>query len=79
MLLVKVELHSAITGKVTEIGRMKIFNDGTGDKETGNYGVQLMRRGTIDTVQREASVIGHKRLSSPVWSLVKKALKELKI
>ena len=28
MLVVRIELHSAVTGKVTEIGRMTITNDG---------------------------------------------------
>jgi hypothetical protein len=31
MLVVRVELHSAVTGKVTELGRMIVANDGTGD------------------------------------------------
>lgn len=37
MLLVRVELHSAITGEVTEIARMVIANEGGGTKERANY------------------------------------------
>jgi hypothetical protein len=74
MLVVKIELHSAITGKVTEIGRMHIVNDGTGDVERGNYNVELMRRGTERKVQRFGRVTNHARLSYSVWRLVSKAL-----
>lgn len=44
MIVVKVELHSAITGKVSEIGRMEICNTGEGTSEVGEYSVCLMRR-----------------------------------
>lgn len=74
MILVKVELHSAITGKVTEIGRTEIFNDETGTNLSGSYGVRVMRRGTKDKVQRAAHVDKHGRLSQSVWVLVRKAL-----
>lgn len=39
MLVVKVELHSAITGETTEIARMIIHNEG-GTKSSGDYGVR---------------------------------------
>lgn len=74
MILIKVELHSAITGKVTEIGRMQIYNDGTGTSKSRNYGVRLMRRGTKDVVQRTGEVKGHASLSLSIWKLVAKAL-----
>lgn len=45
MIVVKVELHSAITGKVTEIGRMLLGNDGTApDIARGNYDARVLRR-----------------------------------
>lgn len=78
MIVVKVELHSAITGEVTEIGRMNIINDGTGDADVGNYNVLLMRRGTTRRVQRGGRVEGHSRKSLPIWALVSKALKAVK-
>jgi len=81
MLVVRIELHSAITGKVTEIGRMIVSNDGkTLDPKVGNYDVRLARRGVEDNArilakpQRHGRVEGHARLSLPVWSLVAKAL-----
>ncbi len=75
MILIRVELHSAVTGKVTEIGRMKLTNDGSGDLKTGNYDVYLMRRGTTDKVQRTGRVEKHARKALSIWTLVSKALK----
>lgn len=74
MLVVKVELHSAITGQVSEIGRMVIYNDGTGTKDRGNYVTNLLRKGTTDKVQRRGFVTNYPRLSYSVWELVKRAL-----
>jgi hypothetical protein len=80
MIVVKVELHSAITGKVSEIGRMHISNTTTFENGSrANYFVRLFRRGSFKTspvvVQREGEVNGHARKSAPVWKLVQKALK----
>lgn len=78
MIVIKVELHSAVTGKVSEIGRMTICNDGTShDPEIGNYDIALMRKNTKDVCQRGGVVQGHRRLSLPIWSLVSKALKSV--
>jgi len=79
MIVIKIELHSANTGAITEIGRMVVTNDGTcADPKLGNYEVRLMRRGTLK-VQRIAQVKNYPRLSLPVWSLVQRALKVLQI
>ncbi len=83
MLVVKVELHSALTGLVTEIGRAYIANDGTGSDESGNYKVAVCRKGSTrkpwgeDAVAptREGRVDGYPRLSYPVWRLVCRALR----
>lgn len=74
MILVKIELHSARTGKVTEIGRMEITNTGLGTQKRGEYDVALMRRGTTDKVQRRGMVRDYPRLSYTVWELVRRAL-----
>jgi len=74
MIVVKVELHSARTGEVSEIGRMLVINDGSGSLEKGNYLIRLLRRGSTSKVQREARVTGHARQSYSVWVLVAKAL-----
>lgn len=73
MLVIKIELHSAITGTVTEIGRMHIINNGRGSHTRGEYDVEIMRRGTRK-VQRRAMVRDYPRLSYTVWELVRRAL-----
>jgi hypothetical protein len=76
VLLVRVELHSARTGRVTEIGRMRIYNDGTSRVEArGNYRVDVMRKGPPwHWVQRCGSVCDFPRKSYSVWRLVLRAL-----
>lgn len=72
----KLELHSAITGQVSEIGRTLIYNDGTGTDSTGHYGVAVCRRGSKDWHKplRTGSVRDYPRLSYNVWRLVIRSL-----
>lgn len=80
MIVIKIELVSAIhPSRSREIGRMEIGNDGAGTEERGDYVVRLMRRGTIDRVQKTAAVKNFPRISTPVWSLVARALANLGI
>lgn len=86
MIVVKIELHSAITGQVSELGRMIIANDGTDRSHTtGNYNVRLGRKGVVDNSeiynkpQRKGKVLNHRRLALSIWVLVAKALKSVKI
>lgn len=82
MIVVKVELHSAVTGRVTEIGRTYIHNVG-GTPKRGNYSARVCRRGQFDARKtlhdgvftREGSVQDYPRLSYNVWRLVLRALK----
>lgn len=85
MLVVRVELHSAITGKVTEIARMLIWNRGNrrGGNELGDYVccTYIGRdREALDRrkVNREGEVNDHPRLREHVWHLVAKALVNMK-
>lgn len=78
MIVVRVELHSAITGKATELARMHIANLG-GDAQRGNYDVRTLRgrdHAALDRtiVQRRGKVLGHARLALHVWHLVARAL-----
>ncbi len=76
MIKVKVELHSAITGQVTSLGELVIFNDGTGTEYLGNYVTrQLSRAGNI--VGRSGTVSEHPRLRESIWRLVRKSLESL--
>ena len=87
MLVVKIELHSAISGNVAEIGRMLIGNDGRGTAKRGCYNVRVLRRertpvqGGADfrqwdtrPVARTGRVEGFPRLSYSVWRLVARAI-----
>jgi hypothetical protein len=81
MIVVRVELHSAVTGAVTEIARMDICNEG-GSARRGDYGAYAMRgrdRKTLEcrNVQREAKVFGYPRLDIHVWHLVAACLRKL--
>ena len=78
MIVVKVELHSAITCEITELGRMVIDNVG-GTRTRGNYRARVARKGQelwegMQKPQREGRIENHPRLSQSVWCLVAKAL-----
>lgn len=82
MIVVKVELWSAITGERSEIARMTIDNTG-GDMTHGDYRVRTFRGRSEkalhnamvkNTTQREGKVLQHPRLREHVWNLVAKAL-----
>lgn len=82
MLIVRVELHSAITGEVTEIARTIISNNGTGTRTYGNYYAcsykgrdkEALNRHVVD---RAGFVYGHAREQEHVLSLACKALKAM--
>ena len=78
MIVVRVELHSAITGEKTELARMIVDNVG-GNKTSGNYRCRTLRgrsSAVLDRreVQREGKVIGFPRLSQHIWNLVASSL-----
>lgn len=82
MIVVRVELHSAVTGKVTELARMLICNvSGAGGLR--DYFVETLRGRSKDSLdkrirQRYGNVKGHASESLHVWHLVAKALREMK-
>lgn len=78
MIIIRVELHSAVTGKVTELARMMIANVG-GTRTRGDYRVEVYRgRDAASlsrrTVHRRGSVQNYPRLAIHVWHLVARAL-----
>ncbi|WP_033965647.1 MULTISPECIES: hypothetical protein [unclassified Sphingomonas] len=82
MIVIRVELWSAITGEKSEIARMTIDNIG-GTVQRGDYRARTMRGRSLEalhkamlsnTIQREGKVFGHERLRLHVWNLVAKAL-----
>jgi hypothetical protein len=78
MIIVRVELHSAITRKVTEIARMKICNTG-GTVERGEYHVATLRGRRTEQLDRgittrEGDVKDYPRQAIHIWHLVARAL-----
>lgn len=86
MIVVKVELHSAIDGTVEEIGRMYVCNTG-GTSDRGNYTAAVCRRNTSQLPQplapnlnapqptRHGKVSNYPRNSYNMWRLISRALK----
>lgn len=74
MIVVKVELHSAITGKVTQLGEAIICNDGTGTRSRGNYYMHLFgKNGT--SMKERITLQQWPRQAKHVWALVARMLK----
>lgn len=87
MIVVKVELYSAVSGEQSEIARMVIDNIG-GTVHSGDYRVRTMRGRTREALEKymwsvlhknakpvkEGQVMGHPRLQQHVWNLVAKGL-----
>lgn len=83
MLVVKIELHSANTGKITEIGRMWIANRG-GTYTRGNYWAKTLRgRNKIafdkhklsnHKANRMGYVSNYPRTRLHIWNLVARCL-----
>jgi len=81
MIIVRVELWSAITGSVTEIARAEICNVG-GSVTVGDYEVRTLRgrsQAALDRreIQRKGAIRGHERQRLHVWHLVAKALRSM--
>lgn len=80
MLIVRVELWSAITGKTTELARMGICNVGGSDNPRRSDYRAVAWRGRSSAALnkrvtgRTGRVENHARLSLHVWHLVAKAL-----
>ena len=71
MIVVRVELHSAVTGKARELGRAIIYNVG-GTETRGNYDALVLRKNATSLTQalsrgrgivRRGRVFGYPRLS----------------
>lgn len=83
MLIVRVELHSARDGSVTEIARAEICNDGTSrERQSGNYQCRTLKGRTARqledrVVQRKGTVKDYPRLALHVWNLVADALRAM--
>lgn len=79
MIVVRVELHSALTGLCTELARMEIANDGTGGVRRRHYDVRTLFGRSHDALnrrqtQREGKVRNWPSTTTHVWNLVQTAL-----
>lgn len=83
MIVVSVDLHSAITGRKKNLGRVIIYNDGTGTIERGNYEAKAFKAssGLTNWSKRKpirgGQVKDHPRKFVSVWNLVAKALNSM--
>jgi hypothetical protein len=84
MIIVTIELLSAITGRRSTLGVARISNDGlasAANPNRGDYDVEVLRKGAdplrVDApVTRRSRVTNYARAARPVWDLVTLALKE---
>lgn len=79
MIVIRVELWSAVTGKRTELARMEIANDMSGGKARRNYITRTLKGRSTEalnkrTAQREGSVKDWPSEAVHVWNLVATAL-----
>lgn len=80
MIIVKIELHSARTGKVTQLGEMHLSNDGKTVKENhrrATYRVELLKKPDFKKTFKGTVVENWARLDKSVWQLVHKALDQI--
>lgn len=82
MIVVTVELWSAITGQRSQLAKMHICNEGTSDNpRVGNYRATTfvgrdegaLSRGTVSKI---GTFGGWRRLDYHIWNLVRRALEE---
>lgn len=80
MIVVKIELHSAVTKKITTLGSMIISNVGVNGKKA-DYDVRVGRKPDAENIRkvyadplRTGSVKNYPRLSYNVWRLVVRSL-----
>ena len=83
MLVIKVELHPwGDSTRAREVARMRIYNDGTGTPNVGNYGGDVYRMPynpelLRPKMTRHGSVARYARKSLHVWNLVARMLKDM--
>jgi hypothetical protein len=72
VLVVKIELHSAVTGEVKTIATGKIVNTGVGTSTQGHYRVEL--RDALGRLWKAGTVEGFPRKRLLAWDLLTRAL-----
>lgn len=85
MIIVTIELKSAVDGRTEKLGEMVICNDGTSTQRTrGNYDAFVYRKHKFfdwkkltNNLTRRGRVENYSRLQRPIWDLVGLALKDM--
>jgi hypothetical protein len=88
MLVIKVELHSAIDGRIEQLANMVIANDGTGTSTKGNYWGKAFRKGSdyfsergksdpTNKVIAQGKVDNYPRKDKHVWNLIARMLRSM--
>lgn len=72
MLIVKIELHSAVTGEIKTIATGKIVNTGVGTTTQGSYRVEL--RDALGRPWKSGTVERFPRKKLLAWDLLTRAL-----
>lgn len=76
MINVSIELDSARTGQKSSIGKVLIFNDGTGTEKHGNYVCKIMTAGEKPRTYRKVRIENFPRKKLLGVDLLYLALKE---
>lgn len=86
MIVVPIQLWSAVTGNIETLGTLVVDNIG-GTAKIGDYRVRMYKKGAdkigvvrmVATVPpfREGKVLRHRRLAEPVGNLIAKAMREV--
>lgn len=82
MLIIKVELPSAVDGHIEEIARMRLCSDGSGVHGYGNYIGEVYRGRSFEaldksTVHKLGKVRNYPRLTRHVWNLIALMLSDM--
>lgn len=82
MIIVRMTLLSANTGKETDLGTLVLCNDGTGTDARGNYTGRTIAKNAKppileNSAVRKGYVFGHPRKAKSVWNLVCTMLTEM--
>lgn len=75
MLIIRIELHSAVTGQIRTIATGEIVNTGTGSPTQGNYRIEL--RDAAGRRWKKGHVGGFPRKRLLAWDLLYRALEKL--
>ena len=77
MIVIKIELHSAVTRKVTQLGEAYITNDGVWhENDCCDYHFKIMRKPKFKSVTKLARVERWPRSRRTVWQLLQKCLNQ---